>query len=90
MSVMGMLRQQPFSVRRQALGFSLTFRLDSAYDCNYLELDRANTTEHNAWHVLGTSALSPLPGTRFGPGFLREHSAPLGTEICFLMEFFHP
>jgi serine/threonine protein kinase len=35
---------------------------DTLYDCNYLQIDRATTIEHNLLHVLGTSALSPLPG----------------------------
>jgi hypothetical protein len=35
------------------------------YDCNYLQIDRATTAEHNVPHVLGTPTLSPLPGTSF-------------------------
>jgi hypothetical protein len=31
--------------------------------CNYLQIDRATTIEHNLAHVLGKPALSPRPGT---------------------------
>ncbi len=64
MSVIEMFRQQ-----------SLEPPANPVYDCNFLQIDKTRTSEHNSPQVLGTSPLSLLPGTQFTfpAAFLLKH-----------------
>jgi hypothetical protein len=71
-----------FLTRRQLQRPLLTFLLDSAHDCNYLQIDRATTAGDNPPHVLGTSILClQCPEPHFRNGFLAKRPVLIWTKF---------